>query len=189
MSSNLEWEDAVPNLSTRPKLVTEGIFRRCFPVGILVTEKGLWGLGKSLWFLYAGPLSTGGSRQTLRLIYVHSPQSAVKLGLWVERLMVWGKGWWQLGSLRCSKAMQEGLAVSMPSEICGKSVDLSFPKEWIHKKGSRGHTVSPHRSLKNRSLDLIGSPPVHGEEDTFPAFCCLVWRDKSSKSSTLYLLF
>lgn len=25
--------------------------------------------------------------------------------------------------------LQEGLAVLMPSEICGKSADLSFPKE------------------------------------------------------------
>lgn len=56
-------------------------FQKVFSVRHFSHRKRLWGLGKSLWFLYAGSLSTGGSKQTLGLIYVHSPQSAVKLGL------------------------------------------------------------------------------------------------------------
>lgn len=98
----------------KTQVFSEDIFRRCFPLGILVIGKGLWGLEKSLWFLYAGYLSTDGSKQTLGLIYVHSPQSAVKLSVCSSLL---------------GKATQEGLAVLMPSEVYGKSVNLSFPKE------------------------------------------------------------
>lgn len=76
----------------KTQVFSEGIFRRCFLLGILVIGKGLWGLGKSLWFLYTGHLSTDGSKQTLGLmskqtlglIYVHSPQSAVKLSVAVS---------------------------------------------------------------------------------------------------------
>lgn len=156
----------------KTQVFSEGIFRRCFLLDILVIGKGLWGLGKSLWFLYAGYLSTDGSKQTPGLIYAHSPQSAVKLSVAVS----WeadgsGKGWRQLGSLRCSsllgKATQGGLAVLMPSEVCGESVDLSFPKEWIHKKRVRRAHGQPSSTidsvLKNSPIGIDQKPPQSTE--------------------------